>query len=203
MNHKNNSIINSYVDLMKLKSEKILLDNKLGVVLSNDVWENNALLIKSGGYLTEDLINRLLNFGVKKVNVNFVYKNQINSLNQDFIKNQQVIILEDNFFNIAWLKRNLIKMGFNHENILVTVNYHSLNKYFKDKKINFIFIGQSLYEKSARCINKYSMLKTTHSFVLIEKEKTDAIKIGYKSKIKFLDSPLDLDNFTFLINQAL
>ncbi|HSA07551.1 MAG TPA: hypothetical protein P5556_10280 [Candidatus Gastranaerophilales bacterium] len=202
-----NASMNNYVELVKLKTEKILQNNDLDIVLSDDIWGKSTLLVKSGGYLTEELINKLLNFGIKKVPVNFVEKDNAHSetlLTKEFLKTQCVLILENNVLNSAWLVRNLVDTGFSQGNIFVTSDYNSINQYFKIKKINFIFTGMSLYEKCQRVLNKYSLLRSTHAFVIMEKQETARkIKQNFLSGVKFLKKPLNAKVFSFLLNNAL
>jgi|GEM_PF-2301141 len=200
---------NNYVDLVRLKADKIFQNRKLNMVLNDDIWGRNTLLVKSGGYLTEDLINKLLNFGIKSVNVNFVENNDENESAQDpiisqFIENQYVLIIEENLLNTAWLVRNLVDAGFSEKNIFITADYNSINRYFKIKKVNFIFVGMSLYEKCMKCVNKYSLLKGTYAYVIMEnKDSARKIKSDYYSEVKFLKKPLNTRIFNNIINQAL
>ena len=207
---KNKSIKN-YVDLIWLKAGKMLENEHLSIILDDDIWENDMLIVKSGRYLTEKLINKLLNFGIKKVNVNFEdtesnenYKKNENILINKFIKTQNVLVIENNFLNTGWLVKNLLTSNFNKNNIFVTSAYNSINKYFRSKKINFIFISCALYEKCQKCVDKYSLLKDTHVFVIMEKDDSARkIKNNYNSDIRFLIKPLSIKRFNFFIKQVL
>ena len=202
MNKKSTS---NYVDLVKLKAEKLFQNKNLGIFLNDDIWENSTLLVKGGRYLTEDLINKLLNFGVKQVDVDFIEKNDGNrKIINDFINNQNVLIIENNLLEASWLVRNLVDIGFKEGNIFVTADYNSINRYFRIKKINFIFTGFSLYEKCLKCVNKYSMLKNTHAFVTMEKKDSlRKIERDYNSDVKFLRKPLNAKLFKRSIINAL
>ncbi len=198
----------NYVNLLKLKADKIFQNKNLNVVLNDDIWGEDTLLLRSGRYLNEDLINKLLNFGIKNINVNFVEKNEDVKEQEfvvnEFIKNQNVLIVEKNILNTAWFVRNLIDIGFSEGNILITGDYNFINQYFRVKKINFIFIGLPLYEKCIKCINKYSLLRHTHAFVIMEsRDSLRKIENNYSSEVKFLRKPLSSKTFNALINRAL
>lgn len=198
----------SFVDLLKLKVDRIFQNEKLRIMLNDDIWENDTLILKSGRYLSEDLVNKLLNFGVKRVSVDFIEKKE-EELNQDsliseFVKSQNILIVEKNLLNTAWIVRNLIDIGFNEKNIFITSDHNSINHYFKVKKINFVFLGFSLYEKCMKSVNKYSMLKNTHAFVIMEnKDSLRKIEKNYFSEVKFLRKPLGSKTFFSFVNRAL
>jgi len=205
----NTKSMNNYVDLIRLKAEKILQNKDFGITLNDDIWEQSTLLVKSGGYLTEDLINKLLNFGIKKVQVNFVKKEEEQTLEEqdflgDFVKTQNALILENNLLNASGLVKKLVDMGFNKSNIFITANHNSINKYFRAKKINFVFTGLPFYKKCARCVNKYSLLRNTHAFVLIERhDSMRKVENNYASDVKFLRKPVNFKFLKILINKAL
>ncbi len=203
----NQGLMQNYVDLVKIKVEKNLNNRKPDMVLNDDIWGDSTLLVKSGRYLTESLINKLLNFGVKEVNVNFVKNDEEIIQNPDeieFIRSQCALILENNLLNTAWLVRNLVDMGFKEKNIFITAEPNYINRYFRIKKINFIIAGFSLYEQCLRSINKYSLLRNTHAFVIMGKnDSLRKIKNDYNSDVKFLRQPLNPNIFSFHVNAAL
>ena len=202
----NQGLMQNYVDLVKIKVDKIVKNRKLDIVLNDDIWGESTLLVKSGKYLTESLINKLLNFGVKQVRVNFV-KSDEEMQDPDaieFIKNQCALILENNLLNTAWLVRNLVDIGFKEKNIFITAEPNYINRYFQIKKINFIFAGFSLYKQCLRSINKYSLLRNTHAFVIMGKnDSLRKIKNDYNSDVKFLKQPLSPNVFNFHVNTVL
>ncbi len=204
--------IPNYVDLIKLKVDKLMQSRKLSIILNDDVWDKGTLIVKSGGYLTEELINKLINFGIKKVNVNFVEQSEekpsesaiYRPVLKDFVKNQNVLIVDKNVLNTAWFVRNLVDMGFNQGNVFVTSDINSINQYFRAMSIDFLFVGFSLYENCPKCVNKYSMLKSTQVFVIMEsKDSLRKMKTDYSSNIKFLRKPLGTKAFNVLVNKSL
>lgn len=204
---KNNKLARNHIDLIRLKAAKILQQQDINIVLEDDIWDKDTLILKSGGYLTENLINKLINFGIKKVSVNFSQKTKEQrdtGLYQNFVKNQSVLVIENNLPNISWLTKSLIHSGLQRSNIFITDDYNSINKYFKNKKINFIFLSASFYEKCQKCIDKYSLLRNMHVFVLMEEnDSARKLKNGYSSDIKFIIKPISTKKLKFFTNRAL
>ena len=198
----------NYVDLIALKAANILEKQEVEMILNDDVWDNNILLVKSGGYLTENLLNKLIQFGVKQVSVDI---NEADSEQEqgidylrEFIATQNVLIVEDNLHQTLNLIKNLKELGFEKPNISVTANYNAINRFFRLKKINLIFINSYFYEKCAKCIDKYGLLRDTHAFVILEQnESARKLKISSNSQVKFLNKPLTKDLLKFFINQAM
>lgn len=198
----------NYVDLIALKAANILDKDEISVVLNDDVWDNNILLVKGGGYLTENLLNKLIQFGVKQISVDITEtspgKTQKNDYLREFITTQNVLIVENNLSLALSLIKNLKNLGFERPNISVTANYNSINKFFRQKKINLIFISSCFYEKCAKCIDKYSFLRDTHAFVILDQnESARKLKVNNNSGVKFLNKPLTKDILKFFINQAM
>jgi hypothetical protein len=205
------SAVKSYVDLVSLKTQEKLNKNSLNLVIEDDVWEKDILIVKSGKYLNEELINKLLKFGIKKVRVNILEENQKRMEKEEesislieFIKTQSVLLVENDLSDAGWLVRNLIDSGFKGGNIFVTADANSINKYFKVKKMNFVFIESSLYEKCPKCISKYTLLKNIHTFILIDKNESRRKLIQDNiSEIKFINKPFETEDFKNHINSAL
>jgi len=194
----------NYIDLISLKAANILEKQNLNIILNDDIWDKETLIIKSGGYLTESLITKLINFGIREVSVDFAPEEQdAASLLQDFTKTQSALIIADNLADLGWLDKNLIDAGFDKKNIFLTDNYNSINKFFRSRVINIIFISSVFYEKSHKCVDKYSLLRNTHAFVILEEnESARKLKTGYNSHVKFLIKPLYAKRLKFFINQA-
>ncbi len=202
----NSTIKGNYVDLLKLKADKIYQNDNFKLILSDDIWGKGTLLLKSGRHLSEELINKLINFGIKNISVDFVKKSETEkeSLLKEFIKSQNALIVEKNILNSAWVVRNLVDIGFNEKNILVTGEPNLINHFLKLKKVNFIFVGFSLYEKCEKCVNKYSLLRDKHVYVIMEsKDNLKKLEKNYSTNVKFLKKPLSAKEFNSLIIKAL
>ncbi len=175
-----NILKESNVDLLKLKLEALLEKEGNNLVLKNDIRDDNRLLIRSGRYLTETVIEKLLNFGVNNVEVDFdsidsaefEKMKKEETFKEQFVKTQSVLVVEKNIIDASSLVRTLVDCGFKEGNIFVTKEPNNINKYFRAKKINFLFIDALLYAKCSRCVDKYSLLRSNHTFVLAETEKS-------------------------------
>lgn len=207
--------INS-INLLNINTDKVFRNKNLDLILNDDIWEKDILLIKKGKYLSEELIKKLINFGIREVNVNIAQKNveghetvlcqediENNKELKEFIQDQKALIVENNNFNKAWVSTKMIGMGFRKENLYITCSANSINQYFRSQKINFIFIGYSLYKNCIKCINKYSLLRNTHVFVFLEKKDIFNIENNYNSRIKFLRRPLSRKTLYTYIYSAL
>jgi len=197
------------MDLIKIKTNKLINSQECGFLLQEDIWGNDTLLLKSGTYLTEDIITRLLNFGIKKVNVAIERVEDIENINgeefledtqeysiksiKNFMNTQSILIVEKNLINASLLLRQLINSGFREGNIFVTKEPSSINGYFRAKQISFLFIENELYETCQKCVEKYSLLRNTHVFILgsvreFSRDKKEGQREGI-SRIKFLLKP--------------
>lgn len=197
----------NYIDLISLKASNLLKKQDFKIILNDDVWDNNILIVKSGGYLTDSIINKLINFGIKQVSVNFpedVDKQDNANLLKIFISSQKALIVNNNLSETSWIKKNLLSYGIESTNIFITDDHNSINKFFRNQQINIIFINSSLYEKCQKCIDKYSLLKNTHVFVIMgENESARKLKNGYNSDAKFIARPLSAERLKLFANQAL
>lgn len=184
------------VELIKMKTDKLIEGKECGFLLKDDIWGRGTLILKSGVYLTEEIISKLLNFGVKKVNIDFddliIEETTIeeqNKLMKQFIRTQSVLIVEKNLINASLLVRQLIDNGFKEGNIFVTKKPATINSYFRAKQINFLFIEGDLYDSCAKCVEKYTLLKNTHTYIMVNAlnitEFTEFKKAGI-SRVKFL-----------------
>jgi hypothetical protein len=223
MNNKKRFFIKQEVFMVSerllIEDEKFLNEQTAGYVLKDDIWDKGALLIKSGTYLTERIIRKLLNFGVKRVNISYEesslsteidLESHVNSIQfynyslKQFISSQSVLIVEKSLINASLLVRELIDMGFKDGNIFVTKEPSYINSYFRAKQINFLFIDKELHEKCTKCVEKYSYLRNTHVFLMAHPH--DLIEL-YRNvslgKIKFLLKDEIEDKLKMFVNQGL
>jgi len=197
----------TYIDLISLKAANLLQKQDFNMILKEDIWNKKTLLAKSGHYLTENIIIKLMNFGVENISVDFSEEIEDTSgatLFRAFLKTRNVLIIDDEMSNIFNLTGNLLEQGFEKSNILITDNYNLINKIFKDRQINLIFINSALYGNCARCVDKYSLLKHTHAFVVLkEYESARKLRGSCKSEVKFLTRPISALEFKLIINSSL
>lgn len=186
------------VELIKLKTDRLI--DRSNFLLKEDIWENGTLIIKSGTYLTYEIINKLLMFGIKQVEASaeeiesqenyesYDYDDNEYSLKQ-FLLTQNVLIVEKNLINASLIAKLLIDRGFKSGNIFVTKEPSTINGYFRAKQFSFLFIDQNLYESSRKCVDKFSVLRNIHVFVLTDTDNLLQFKVLDTSKIKFLYKP--------------
>ena len=198
------------MELIKLKTDKLIDGKEGGFFLKDDVWGKETLILRSGMYLTEEIITKLMNFGVKKVNVDFddliveePDKEEQQKLLKHFTATQSVLIVEKNLINASTLVRQLVSNGFKEGNIFVTNNPNTINRYFRAKQINFLFIDEELYEICEKCVEKYSLLRNTHTFIIVNALNLSEIKKVRISRIKFLQKSCSEEKSNNLILEAL
>jgi len=187
------SSLKESMDLIKIKTDKLIAGKENSFLLKDDIWGKGALILKSGVYLTEEIINKLLRFGIRRVNVTFddvvIEEKPVedqNYLMKQFIQTQSVLIVEKNLINASLLVRQLVDSGFKEGNIFVTKEPNTINTYFRAKQINFLFIDEDLYENCKKCVEKYTLLRNTHTFVMVNSLKLPELKKIGISRIKFL-----------------
>lgn len=204
---KNSKYENTYIDLISLRATEMLQKQNFNITLKDDVWDHDTLLVKRGGRLNEALINKLINFGIKKVSINYSQPGEeatMASATKEFSNTQSALIIDNNLHNAGFIVRNLLDARISKSNIFLTDNVNSTNKFFRSRQINFLFINSSLYEKCQKCIDKYSLLRNTHAFVIMEENETARkLKGDYNSDVKFLIKPLYAKRLKFFINQSI
>lgn len=208
MNLKNDKYTGNHIDLLDLKTEKLLRGGNVNVVLQDDIWDRDTLLLRSGRYLTENLINKLINFGIRRVSVDFVEQDSPENVHEnqleEFTAGQCALIIENNMINASWLVRHLVDIGFSHKNIFITADYNAINQYFRVKKINFIFAGIDIYEKCTKCIDKYSRLRNIHAFVTIENvDSMRKIRTENNTSVNFFKKSLSAEVFKSGVKRAI
>ncbi|MDD3012150.1 MAG: hypothetical protein PHC34_00415 [Candidatus Gastranaerophilales bacterium] len=103
------------VNLKRIRTEKML--EKYSLVLKEDVWKKGLLLLRNGLYLSEEVIEKLINFGIHEINVHYYEDNfgeeekYIEMLKRNFLKNQNVFIFDKNIKNSVYFANILIHTG--------------------------------------------------------------------------------------------
>lgn len=205
----NISLIES-MELIKNKTDNIIKANESSVLLKDDIWGKDTLILKSGVYLTEEIINKLLKFGIKKVNVVLDNMETENStINEDIryakpvIANQNVLIVEKTMLNASMLVKKLLKTGFKEGNIFVTLETGSINKYFRTRHINFLFIDEDLYDSCQKCVEKFSLLRDTHAYIMVNMEGILKFKRKGISEIEFITKPVVQEKLNLTVLTAI
>lgn len=197
------------VDLLRIKTDKLLKTEENKILLKDDIWQNETLVLKSGIYLTEELIGKLLKFGIKRVNVDLQNHNQ-NALSEfpegmskTFKASQSALIVEKNVIDAGLIIKYLIDIGFRGGNIFVTKEPSFINRYFGVRKINFVFVDGDLFSKCARCVQKYTALRNTHAFVLLDSANGQEAKKSKVSRVNFIMRPIKEMQFKKMVSSAL
>lgn len=149
------------VDLKWLNLAKLSLSPRYYLVLDDDIWKNKTLLVKKGGKLNYDMIDKLINFGVKETKVKIVEKDYADYDNLNLIKNQSILIVQKDFKSISKHAKMLINAGFANQNIFASNSVNFLSKYLQNKSLCYVFIDYSLYGKKAINIIKNSIYNRT------------------------------------------
>jgi len=200
------------VNLRKIKNEKIL--EKYSLVLKDDVWKKGLLLLGKGLYLSEEVIEKLINFGVKEVSVHYYEDNfgeeekYIEMLKRNFLKDQRVFIFDKNIKNSVYFANILIHIGYKRGNIFALSNSKNTVKYFKNKKPDYLVID---YESNSE--NIINIIKeaynSTHIFLIVNEDtkKSESFKKLQNSlkyfKINFVSKPMSLGYFLRLISDCI
>jgi|GEM_PF-3467994 len=200
------------VSLQKIKNEKLL--KKYSLILKADVWKQGLLLLRRGLYLSEELIDKLINFGIENINVDYYedcYADEekyIEMLKQNFLKNQVVFIFDKNVRNSVYLANILMHAGYKKGNIFALSNNKYVSKYFKNRRPDYLIID---YESNSENIT--DILKEvdsyTHIFLTVEestKKSREFIKFQNNTKffkINLITKPLSLGVFLRFISDCI
>lgn len=189
-NRANSAVKNEILDLFSFINKADKEDYEDFFTVNDDIWQNNTLIIKSGSYLTEGIVKKLLNFGIYKINVSQKTKEKQENIDvsieykrlmESFKNTRSCLIVDENVFDAGIIINKLSEIGLNTRNIFFSKDIWQINSYFRAKQINFLFVSASLYSKCQKCVEKYSFLKNTHVFIL-HKEAFSAKGLSEKGK---------------------
>jgi len=189
-------------------AEKTIRKSEKGVRITDDIWGNGAMLLRSGAYMTEEIISKLLKLGNKKtvITPQQVHEREIeeqSAILAEFLGNQSALFIGNSGNMFSYLTKNLIQCGFDRENIYSTNDISSINNYFRACQINYIFIDGDFYKACKKCIEKYSLLKNNHTFVIAEMQDAADFKRNSFSKIKIFTKPLKATFLNSAVLEAL
>jgi len=200
------------VNLKKIKNEKIL--EKYSLVLKDDIWKRGLLLLRRGLYLSEEVIDKLINFGIYEINVHYYEDNckeeekYIERLKRNFLKDQNVFIFDKNIKTPIYLANILIHTGYKRSNIFALSNSKLATKYFRNKKPDYLVID---YESNLENITDIvkEAYSHTHIFLIVNDDtrKSDSF-IKLRNDLKFfkinlISKPLSLGYFLRLISDCI
>ncbi|MFH0702553.1 MAG: hypothetical protein V2B14_03320 [bacterium] len=205
------------INLRRLRSKKNSNFN-YNLVLKDDIWKQGILLLRSGKYLTKDIIDKLINFGIHEINVHLdeedendyeYYEDEnsaIEELKKNFIKTQNILVIDNNFRDANYLTRTLMCVGFKQRNIYVITNAKLIKKYFESKNFAHLFIDFNLYKNNTQIVDNLN-LKNINIFLttLLSEIKTSIREL--ESNIDSLETkiilkPVMAGHLRNLINQS-
>lgn len=196
------------VNLAFLRNEDAEKDYE--IVLENDIWQNNLLLLKKGVNLNGLLLEKLLNFGVKEAYVNLtpLKSNNFTEIkDNELIKNQSVLIVQKNIKEVSRSEKMLLKAGFSEKNIFVSDEISGAYKYLNNKSLQYIFIDNTLYSQnfidtvSEQLDSRYLNMFVTDVQTLSQIRKLKEVVASKENlKIRILHKPLDSSYIKALIS---
>jgi hypothetical protein len=168
-----NALLSNPVNLKELK-DSCTFENS-DFILKDDIWLKGILLIRSGKYLTESIIDKLMNFGIYEVNIHLnravdytEESNATRELKENYMKTQSILIIDKDFNEIKRLEKTLVNIGFKEKNIQEATNIRVLTRYFQNKPPDYLFINGHYWgiKNYLSYIRSSKTLKNMHIFLL-------------------------------------
>ena len=202
--------LNNPINLNKIKKEYNIFSKKL--MIKDDIWKKGILILRGGRYLTEEIIDKLINFGIYEVNVHTNEENT--NLDNQEIENQNIFIVEKEFKDISMLVRELINLGFNEKNIFGITVPKLIDRYFKHITPSYLFIDFGLFAENKEIFLKEfeyakNKINNINIFLTINQNEINRLKVknlentsDYLEK-KLIIKPIIKSHLTHLLNQCL
>lgn len=202
------------VSLFRLKNQKCYFKNK--VILKEDIWQENVLLLRKGIDLSENIIDKLLNFGIKEVCI-FCNNSEeeiaefkiCNELKNIFLNEKKVLIFEKSLTQNTYLSKKLTNTGFESRNIFYSVNFSQTINMIKNTDIPFIFLNYKEFILNyENFIQAENIIQNKHIFIIKEEtapaelsKQASALAIQFNAEIITL--PINTTNFINIINSRI
>ena len=170
--------------MIKTKSE--ILD---GVILKDDLYKNNTLLLKKGSVLNSYILNKLNNFGIFPKE----YNNGIAQL-ADTSKNIKEILIIQKERSFAYRTKEILRYaGFESDKIFLLNSFINLREQISKNNISYIFVDSVFY--CEEFLQEVFLLKNKQkiNIFVLNCEELKPQKISYNNdffNIKFLHRPL-------------
>lgn len=162
------------VDLRNLNHEDLSL-NKM--ILKDDVWYHNTLLLKRGTPICESLIRKLLNFSIEQINIFWddtdtkAHMSAREELITNFLSTQNALILSEKNDEHRLLARKLNLSGISQNNIYTALNFDQAINIIINKKPPYIFISAEQFLKnSIKFTRAYSLISFAHMFIIASED---------------------------------
>lgn len=193
------------INLFSLSREKRFNDLDFDFILKNDIWCNGTLILRSGNYLSKEIIKKLINFGIYEVNIclenDLDFNDELNEFEEfktNFLKSQNAVIFDNNQKNIKSLTQMLNFIGFKPGRIFSQNHIKSFIKILNSIKPFYIFMSYDLYKESGKnIISKLELPENLTIFIIfngipLNKKKLRAEIEGKRkdSQIKIIFKPV-------------
>lgn len=149
------SIFKNPVDLSWFGSDYFTDNPYYNFILNDDVWLDNILLIKKGNSLNQIIVNKLMKFGIKKIQIDINTKPPVKSSyqeldNRNSIAAQSVLIVQKTYKEISVIAKALLESGFKNENVFAATNPQSTEKYLANKQLLYIFMDYEFFDEKIK-----------------------------------------------------
>lgn len=159
------------------------------IILAEDLYFRDVLIIKAGSFLDEETIFRLLNFGLKKARVVLpeskekkkpVIENMsILQLKKQYLGQQKCLVADKDGYFINEIINGLKSSYIKEENIYAVNNSIPIKNIIEDKNPGYLFIDLNLYPSHGLQIIKdirRSTLANIFLTALVDENKTTLMK---------------------------
>lgn len=215
-----NGLLKNPVRLYNLLRNDIRTALDEQVILNEDLYYKDTLIIKAGSYLDDQVIYRLLNFGIKSVNIQLpenntgkpvIKTNTFGDIKKLFLKQQKCIVADKDAYYINQLISALKSSHITESNILAVNNTIPIKKLIEDNCPKFVFIDLNLYPdnglKVIKEINKLSLNTNIYLTALINHSKTALVdklnKEVEKSNASLIYKPVSPSQIKLLVMNSI
>lgn len=180
----NTSLLTNPVSLRRLTELSLPNQNDYALVLRDDIWKRGTLLLRRGKYLTLDIIDKLLKFGIFEVNVHLLnerYDEQeyavVDEFKGNFSKSQNILIIQKSFKEISSIAKILKEMRFNENNIYASTDIRHIKRYFEKIPPAYLFIeAEFIMQIPENILVNLRNINDVHIFVFVSNENISAIQ---------------------------
>ncbi|MEW5821498.1 MAG: hypothetical protein AB1782_15000 [Cyanobacteriota bacterium] len=172
------------------------------VILSEDLYYRGVLILKTGTFLDDETIYRLLNFGFKKVNIILPDSNEskipgfenvsILQLKKQYLKGQKCLVADKDGKQINELISMICASYIKETNIYAVNNSIPIKKLIDERHPKFVFIDLNLYPNHGlKVIKEVRNHTNAHLFLtaLVDQSKTNLID-KLKSEVALYNTTL-------------
>jgi ActR/RegA family two-component response regulator len=172
------------------------------IILSEDLYFKDTLIIKAGSFLDDQTIYRLLNFGVKRVKILLPESKpgktpfeslSILQLKKEYLKGQKCLIADRDINHINELIAVISASYIKDKNIIAVNNSMPVKGIIEEKQPKFIFVDLNLYPQHGLKIIK-DIKKITAGNVFL----TAMVDQSKTALVEKLQHEVEMNNATLL-----